>query len=122
MTTLASVTPRYLLFLLLCVTGTVSATPEQGSPSPAGTAEQNMDLGQVILLLRQQQAEMVDQRQLLQAQADQIAGLKNELDSLRGPTAATAQADQAETATLTIPASTVVGPRKTGSRTPDPAI
>jgi hypothetical protein len=103
MTTLASATPRYLLcLLLLCVTGTASATPEQGPPSPAGTAEQNMGLGQVILLLRQQQAEMANQRQLLQAQADQLAGLKQELDSLRGPTAASAPEDQGKLATTVV--------------------
>jgi hypothetical protein len=102
MTTPASATPAYLLFLLLCVTGTASAAPEQGPPSPAGTAEQNMDLGQVILLLRQQQAEMASQRQLLQAQADQIAGLKQELDSLRGPAPASAPADQGGLATTVV--------------------
>jgi hypothetical protein len=94
MSKLVSTTPRTLLFLIFCIAGSASAQPATIN------AEQNMDLGQVIELLRQQQAEMANQRKLLIAQSEQIAGLKQELDSLRGPGAAVAAA-QAEQAQLT---------------------
>ncbi|MEP5766658.1 MAG: DcaP family trimeric outer membrane transporter [Halieaceae bacterium] len=92
---LVSTTSRTLLVLVFCIAGSASAQPASIN------AEQNMDLGQVIELLRQQQAEMASQRKLLQAQSEQITGLKHELDSLRGPGAVeqAAQAQQAQVAT-----------------------
>jgi hypothetical protein len=45
-----------------------------------------MDLKEVIALLKQQQKDLASQKELLQAQAQQIASLKDELDVLRAPT------------------------------------
>jgi len=44
-----------------------------------------MDLSEVIALLQQQQKDLSEQKELLQAQTEEIAGLKQELDILRAP-------------------------------------
>ena len=49
------------------------------------SSDPEMDLGEVIALLKQQQKDLARQNELLQAQAQQIASLKNELDVLRAP-------------------------------------
>jgi outer membrane DcaP-like protein len=54
-------------------------------PSPA----QTMNMSEVIALLRQQQEDLAQQRQLLESQSKEIAGLKRELDVLRAPVAET---------------------------------
>lgn len=104
MTTVASATPRLLLLFLYCVAGAAHAAPEQ-----------SMNLGEVIELLRQQQVEMASQRQLLQAQSEQISNLQQELDSLRGPGTVSAQTTEADQGKL---ATTVVA----GQQEPLPAI
>lgn len=54
--------------------------------SPVTAADQDMNMAQVIALLKQQQQDLAEQRKLLEAQAQQISSLKNELDVLRRPT------------------------------------
>lgn len=49
------------------------------------SSDPEMDLREVIALLQQQQKDLAKQRELLQAQAQQIASLKDELDGLRAP-------------------------------------
>ena len=65
---------------------------EMAEAPPAATAvtpppAQTMGMSEVIALLRQQQDDLAQQRQLLEAQSKQINGLQRELDVLRAPAA-----------------------------------
>ena len=73
-----------------------STTQVQGAPaqSAATALDPGMDMSQVIALLQQQQQDLAEQRKLLEAQANQIASLKNELDVLRTPTPLVSVADK----------------------------
>jgi hypothetical protein len=76
------------------------AAAQVGSPA----LDPGMDIRQVVALLQQQQQDLAEQRKLLQAQAQQIASLKNELDVLRAPTPPVSVAQDVvstETATTT---------------------
>lgn len=59
----------------------IGASAQAMSPTP----DPAMDISQVIALLQQQQQDLAEQRKLLEAQAQQISSLKNELDVLRAP-------------------------------------
>lgn len=70
-----------------------SVSGQAGPVSPAGTsgstkrleAGDSMNMAQVIALLQQQQQDLADQKKLLQAQANQITQLQQEVDVLRAP-------------------------------------
>ena len=110
-----------------------STTQVQGAPaqSAATALDPGMDMSQVIALLQQQQQDLAEQRKLLEAQANQIASLKNELDVLRTPTPLVSVADKAasteppaevgsKVVTEPIAASgTESGPQVAGSDTPE---
>ena len=69
----------------------------------AVNAAQTMDMSEVIALLQQQQKDLAEQRKLLEAQAQQINGLQQELDVLRTPAPETSVPT---IATLDVPAQT----------------
>jgi hypothetical protein len=71
-----------------------AGTTAVGQTSEAGTTavSQEMDLSQVVALLKQQQQEMANQRRLLETQSGEINRLRHQLVSLQGPKAPTSQA------------------------------
>ena len=58
-----------------------------------------MGMSEIIALLQQQQKDLAEQRQLLEAQSKQITGLKQELDILRAPTPVMSEEKVARTST-----------------------
>lgn len=96
------------LVVLLMLVGPATANAAQPSPtdtSRVALPQDDMDMGAVIALLRQQQRELAAQRQLLEAQSQKIAHLTRELDVLRAPPPA-----PPEHAVATTDASTVATP------------
>jgi len=75
-----------LLASTICVNATQSKKTDPSPEVDASPPAQTMDLSEVITLLRQQQKDLFEQKELLQAQTEEIAGLKQELDILRSPT------------------------------------
>ncbi len=75
-----------LLASTICVNATQSKKTDPSPEVDASPPAQTMDLSEVITLLRQQQKDLFEQKELLQAQTKEIAGLKQELDILRSPT------------------------------------
>lgn len=81
---------RFMAALLIMSSAAVVAAPtdqaETATAADTRSSDPDMDLGAVIALLKQQQKDLASQKALLQAQAQQIASLKDELDVLRAPT------------------------------------
>jgi len=94
-----------LLASTICVNATQSKKTDPSPEVDASPPAQTMDLSEVITLLRQQQKDLFEQKELLQAQTEEIAGLKQELDILRSPTPTAAKSatdtTQAPTQALT---------------------
>jgi len=90
-------------------TATKTAKTVKTTKEPAA---QTMGMSEIIALLQQQQKDLAEQRQLLEAQSKQITGLKQELDILRAPTpvmseemvARTSGGAKTETETQALPA------------------
>ncbi len=92
--------------------------PETATVADTRSAEPEMDLREVIALLKQQQQDLARQNELLQAQAQQIASLRNELAVLRAPAApvvarSVAAADPAGAAVTGANADTITTARST---------
>lgn len=81
-----------MLFLLIMLANLNAAAGPGADNKPAIPDEQPLNLDQVVKLLREQQQEMQQQRQLLEAQSSEIATLKQELKSMRGIDLASAPA------------------------------
>jgi hypothetical protein len=74
-----------LLALLVLVAAPIArAGQPAASDTGAAAIRDNMEMGEVLALLRQQQQELAAQRQLLEAQSRKIETLTQELDGLRG--------------------------------------
>ncbi len=73
------------LLLLSAICANAAQLPQTGSVTKAVTSPpgQTMDLREVIALLQQQQQDLARQGQLLEAQSQEIAGLKRELNVLQ---------------------------------------
>ena len=84
-----SICARLIIALLIMssVAGVAAQTDQNETAIAADTqpSDPGMSLGDVIALLKQQQKELSSQKKLLQAQAQQITSLKDELDVLRSP-------------------------------------
>ena len=63
----------------------VSHLSEMAADGTLKAFEENMDMGDVIALFREQQKELVAQRKLLEKQAEQIDALTKELEAVRAP-------------------------------------
>ena len=89
-----SIYTRCIVVLLVVSSAALAAaSPDKTpvvAPAQSSALDPAMDMSQVIALLQQQQNELVEQRKLLQSQAQQIKSLKDELDVLRTPTPALA--------------------------------
>jgi hypothetical protein len=74
------------LIALLLIWGAASGAHSAPPPEPAHAAaiDDSMDMRDVLTLLRQQQQELAEQRELLEAQSRKIETLTQELDGLRG--------------------------------------
>ena len=85
-----SIFARSIAILLGMSSAAIFAAPPEKTDATAQVAapalDPGMDIRQVIALLQQQQQDLAEQRKLLEAQAQQIASLKDELDVLRAPT------------------------------------
>jgi hypothetical protein len=85
-----SIFVRCIAILLGMSSAAIYAAPTEKTDSAVQAEvpalDPGMDIRQVIALLQQQQQDLAQQRKLLEAQAQQIASLKNELDVLRAPT------------------------------------
>jgi len=77
-----------------------------------------MDMRDVIALLRQQQQELAEQRQLLEAQSQKIATLTRELDTLRAP--APLPSDEQGAAAVATASAPAPAPASLSSSTPTP--
>jgi DcaP outer membrane protein len=86
---LASHTSGTVLLLLLTTLGVCSAYAAQpdSTTQADNPTEANVDISEVLVLLRQQQQELAAQRQLLESQSRRIEVLTQELDELRSPPA-----------------------------------
>ncbi len=74
----------FIAFLFIATAVTQPAQAQQSTAAGAPDAN-SMDMAEVIALLRQQQRELAEQRQLLQSQAEKITALTRELDGMRSP-------------------------------------
>jgi outer membrane DcaP-like protein len=63
----------------------VSHLSEMAADGTLKAYEENMDMGDVIALFREQQKELAAQRKLLEKQAEQIDALTRELEAVRAP-------------------------------------
>ncbi len=100
-----------LLSLTTAIVHSVQAQQSVVVEVTTAVEEENLDMGAVIALLRQQQQELAAQRKMLEAQSQKITNLTKELDSLRAPRPATdsklvAASDRPDISTPSIPAAT----------------
>ncbi len=76
------------VLVLLLATGAHAQSVAAQDTERKDTASQSLqapDLNEVMTLLRQQQQELAEQRRMLETQAQKIATLTRELDTLRKP-------------------------------------
>ena len=78
--------PAVLIMSSIAVIAAPTGQAETTTAADTQSSDPQMDLKEVIALLKQQQKDLASQKELLQAQAQQIASLKDELDVLRAPT------------------------------------
>jgi hypothetical protein len=74
-----------LLLLPLAAHNVRSEQEVEVPPDTTSASAESMGMSEVIALLRQQQRELAEQRQLLESQSQKIATLTQELDGLRSP-------------------------------------